>query len=107
MKKIEFLRNLFCTEEVYSSDCGQRYWVKGYQVYVDNLKGGRVSIKVKFFKTEAVAVQTAITMFHNLRYMQGSVVDAATKWDVYQPSSASRWPASKLWVARLRCDKHW
>lgn len=106
MTKIDFLKKLFNTEDVQSSDCGQRYWAKGYQVYVDNLKGGRVSIKVKFFKTEAVAVRTAITMFHNLRYMQGSVVDAATKWDVYQPSTCGRFPRG-LWVARLRCDRHW
>lgn len=106
MTKIEFLKNLFLTEDVKSTDCGQRYWVKNYMVYVDNLKGGRVSIKVKFFRTEAVAVQTAITMYHNLRYMQGSVVDAATKWDVYHPGTSGRFPTG-LWVARLRCDKHW
>lgn len=106
MTKIEFLKKLFQTEDVQSTDCGQRYIVKGYFVWVDDLKGGRVSIKVKFFKHEAVAVQTAITMYHNLVYMQGSIVDAATKWDVYHPDTSGRFPAG-LWAARLRCDKHW
>lgn len=106
MTKIEFLKKLFNTKDVRSTGCGQRYIVKNYFVWVDNLTGGRVSIKVKFFRTEAVAVRTATTMFNNLLDMQGSVVDAATGWDVYQPDTCGRFPRG-LWVAKLRCDKHW
>ena len=108
MKKIEFLKKLFKTENVQSTDCGQRYDVNGYMVWVDTLGRGRISVKVKYFRTEMIAKHVAKTMYENLLNDSELVVDAATKWDVYHPhTSGARFPNSKIWVARLKCDKVW
>lgn len=111
MKKIEFLKKLFETEDVKSTDCGQKYWVKimakTKQVWVDNLPGGRVSIKVKGYSNKLVAMAVAEAMYHSLVNMPGSVVDAATKWSVYRIGDIAFGPKTGGWAARLICDKHW
>lgn len=107
MTKIEFLQNLL-GGIVSASDCGQRYiWEHNGTrsiVWVDTLKGGRISIKFKYFFSKEGADKAARFLWHRAMQTKGLVIDAATKADVYQ-GSCSRFPAG--WVARLRCDKVW
>ncbi len=108
MKKIEFIKNVLGATLIESNDCGQSYyfvadWGRG-NVWVDTLKGGRVSIKVKHFRMKEAAEYVATKLYNNLLNMSGSVVDAATKADTYKGFCARY---SCGYVARLRCDKHW
>lgn len=123
MTKIEFLKNLFPGLKVKSGYFGQMYELYGQEtrtdafgysqnierrvavVFVDILKGGNISIKVKFFYDREIALDVARKMLENLKAMKDSVVDAATKADVYI-AGGILWP-NKVWVARLKCDKHW
>jgi len=91
---------------VESTDCGQRYWVKGKGlIYVDTLGGGRVSIKIKYFTTFDNARTVAKAMWNWLYYFSGITVDAASKADIY--STFHPRYGRVLYAARLRCDKWW
>lgn len=105
MTKIEFLKKLFATEDVKSSHCGQLYYVKGKCVWVDVFKNGQISVKMKFFTTLEEATWWAYFIYCNLWKMNGSVVDAATKWNVYHPIWGNR--RTRSYAARLICDKYW
>lgn len=91
---------------VESTDCGQRYYVWGKRsIYVDVLKGGRVSIKIKYFRSPDEPNRVAKAMWNWLYYFSGITVDAASKADVY----ATNHPrvGGTVYAARLRCDKWW
>lgn len=111
MTKIEgiqsLVRSIFGKDAtVESTDCGQRYWVTGGgNIYVDTLKGGRVSIKIKPFTNPDSAVRAAKAMWNWLYYFSGITIDAATKADVY--STFHPRYGRILYAARLRCDKWW
>lgn len=91
---------------VESTDCGQRYWVKGMgTIYVDTLKGGRVSIKIKYFAESEAAYRAVKAMWNWLYYFSGITVDAASKADIY--STFHPRYGRVLYAARLRCDKWW
>ena len=91
---------------VESTDCGQRYWIKGKGlIYVDTLKGGRVSIKIKYFTTFYTARTVAERMWNWLYCFSGIVVDAASKADVYETLHPR--VGGTVYGARLRCDKWW
>ena len=118
MTKIEGLRRMinilyggYATVE--SADNGQLYVIRGVYnpmdisgvIYVDTLKGGRVSVKIKYFDSMETAERFARGMYNWLYSFTGIVVDAATKADAYEIcSSRFRGP---LYAARLRCDKWW
>lgn len=118
MTKIEGLRRMinilygeYATVE--SADNGQLYVIRGVYnpmdisgiIYVDTLKGGRVSVKIKYFDSKEVAERFARGMYNWLYSFTGIVVDAATKADAYEICSYRfRGP---LYAARLRCDKWW
>ena len=101
MTKVEFLKKLFRTDNVKCGDCGQMYWVDGHLVWVDNLKGGRISVKLKPYTTFTGALKVGRELWTNLLRMKYPV-DAATKVDVYKCYCA-RWGSG--YAARLRCDK--
>lgn len=118
MTKIEGLRRMinilyggYATVE--SADNGQMYVIREVYnpmfasgiIYVDILKGGRVSVKIKYFDSMETAERFARGMYNWLYSFTGIVVDAATKADAYEIcSSRFRGP---LYAARLRCDKWW
>lgn len=118
MTKIEGLRRMinilyggYVTVE--SADNGQLYVIREVYnpmdirgiIYVDILKGGRVSVKIKYFDSKEEAERFARGMYNWLYSFTGIVVDAATKADAYEIcSSRFRGP---LYAARLRCDKWW
>ena len=98
---------------VESTDNGQMYVIREVYnplvtsciIYVDILKGGRVSIKIKYFDSMETAERFARGMYNRLYSFTGIVVDAATKADAYEICSPRfRGP---LYAARLRCDKWW
>lgn len=116
MKKIDFVKQIMGsvlgkTTTVESNGCGQCYhvtWFEGtkqkfFTLWVDNLRGGRISMKVKCLEKER-AERLAKAMWNAL-YYGDFVVDAASKADVYEHYS----PRGGCWyyVARLRCDKVW
>lgn len=103
MTKQEFISKLFKSFAHYEG-CGQCMQTRIGTVWVDDLKGGRVSIKVKPFFTRGSAQRYAEQLLENLREMPGSVIDAATKADVYEAECRGY---KCGWAARLRCDKHW
>lgn len=111
MTKIEgiqsMVKSIFGRDAVVeSTDCGQRYWVKGIgTIYVDTLKGGRVSIKIKYFTESEEALRVAKAMWNWLYYFSGITVDAASKADIY--STFHPRYGRVLYAARLRCDKWW
>ena len=118
MTKIEGLRRMINIlyggwATVKSTDNGQMYVIREVYnplvtsgiIYVDILKGGRVSIKIKYFDSLETAERFARGMYNWLYSFTGIVVDAATKADAYKIySSRFRGP---LYAARLRCDKWW
>ena len=59
---------------------------------------------MKPFFTRESAQRYAEQLLKNLREMPGSVIDAATKADVYEAECRGY---KCGWAARLRCDKHW
>lgn len=98
--------------KVESTDCGQRYYIRdphqGYFgiVYIDPLKRGRVSIKIKHCPTiEPYRLSKA--MWNWLYYFSDLTVDAASKADVY--GALLPWGDSRgaPLIPRLRCDKWW
>ena len=101
MTKIEFLKKLFRTENVTCGDCGQMYWVDRYLVWVDNLKGGRMSVKLKPYINYARALRVAKDLWVDFLKMNYPV-DAATKLDVYE---CRRGMSGSGYAVRLRCDK--
>lgn len=111
MKKIEVLRDMFKSVGGIlnpSGYCGQYYNLdlkgKRYDVWVDSLKRGRVSIKVKHFSDKDMARLVAASLYN---YLLNSpyTVDAATKGDVYRVHD---WNHVFLgYGARLICDKLW
>lgn len=116
MTKIEGINSL--VKAIYGKNftartagCGQCYWVecqeltKGSLIWVDCLKGGRVSIKIKFFKEPDRAKRVAKAMWNWLYYFSDIPVDAASKADTYT-SYPSRF-GGPLYAARLKCDKWW
>lgn len=111
MTKIEGIQSMVSSiygkdSLVESTDCGQRYSIedKGF-IYVDTLKGGRVSIKIKYLITSEGAARVAKAMWNWLYYFSGITVDASAKADVY--STFHPRFGRVLYVARLRCDKWW
>lgn len=110
MTKIEGIQSLvhriFGSVTVESTDCGQRYYVpcRG-NIYIDTLRGGRVSIKIKNFEDPDQAGKVAKAMWNWLYYFSGITVDAASKADVY--STFHPRYGRVLYGARLRCDKWW
>lgn len=80
----------------------------GPWIWADNLKGGRVSIKLKYFEWSTEGLQkanrAAKALWNVLYYMEGSVVDAATRCDVFR-GHTSRF--GYYYVVRLRCDRAW
>jgi len=103
MTKQEFISKLF-NSFAYYEGCGQCMQTRLGTIWVDDLKGGRVSIKVKPFLTRESAQRCAEQLLENLREMPGSFIDAATKADVYKVEYRGYICG---WAARLRCDKHW
>lgn len=126
MKKIEFLKRMvqWCWGPEFSvkaGDCGQRYWITRLgdpvrEVWVDNLPGGRASIKIKFSNTllgRTIAQSISDAMW-NFLMSNEFVVDAAAKADWYEGfeyaslvTQEGRGDKTKVAVARLRCDKYW
>lgn len=104
MTKIEFLKKLFKTEDVTCGDCGQMYWVNKNLVWVDNLKGGRISVKIKPWSNCQVAYVNAKKLWNNLMEMNYPV-DAATKVDVYVCRTQGMYDGYEGFAIRLRCDK--
>lgn len=111
MTKIEgiqsMVKSIFGRDAIVeSTDCGQRYWIRGKGlIYVDTLGGGRVSIKIKYFTTFDSAHRVAKAMWNWLYYFSGIVVDAASKADVYETLHPR--VGGTVYGARLRCDKWW
>ena len=101
MTKVEFLKKLFRTEDVRSGDCGQMYWVDGHLIWVDNLKRGRISVKLKPYANFTGALKVGRDLWTNLLRMKYPV-DAATKVDIYYCSSSRE---RYGYAVRLRCDK--
>lgn len=102
MTKIEFLKKLFRTDDVRSGDCGQMYWVDGNLIWVDNLKGGRMSVKLKPYTSYARALRVAKDLWVDLLKMNYPV-DAATKVDVYESHCGRGYGSG--WAVRIRCDR--
>lgn len=108
MKKIEILRDMFkSVGGILNSEgyCGQYYnlELKGrrYDVWVDNLPGGRVSIKVKYFKHENDAALIAMLLDNKIMHKGAT----NTKADTYK---VHVWDHVFLgYGARLICDKPW
>lgn len=111
MTKIEGIKSMVKTiygrgYKVESNGCGQSYYVPGMGlIWVDCLKGGRVSIKLKYFKAPEQAARAAKAMWNWLYYFSGITVDAASKADTYKVFH-SRF-GGPLYAARLICDKWW
>lgn len=104
MTKIEFLKKLFKTEDVKSAGCGQCYYVNNSTVWVDNLRGGRMSVKVKPYRDKEQAERVGKLLWNSLMDMNYPV-DAATKVDVYRCYSYGLGMEIWRWAVRLRCDK--
>lgn len=102
MTKVEFLKKLFKTENVRCGDCGQMYWVNGRLVWVDTLKGGRISVKLKPFIDIVRAQQYRYILEKNLMSMDYPV-DAATKVDIYKCRHYGGFVSG--WAVRIKCDK--
>lgn len=106
MTKIEFLKKLFLTDDIHRVSCGQIYEMRlmgTHLLFVDDLKGGRVSIKLKYFTNFEQARVFASMMWHSLQSMSVDWANEATV-DIYK-CEADRYSAG--WAARLRCRKHW
>lgn len=120
MTKREFIEKLIRSMygrnySVEYNECGQNLSIKdenghyvGPQIWADTLKGGRVSIKLKHFEWSAEGLQkanrVAKALWNALYYMEGSVVDAATRCEVFT-GHTSRF--GHYYVVRLRCDRVW
>ena len=111
MTKIEGINSMVQT--IYGKEfkaeangCGQCYDVPGKGlIWVDLLKRGRVSIKLKYFGDPEQAGRVAKAMWNWLYYFSGITVDAASKVDIY--STFHPRYGRVLYAARLRCDKWW
>ena len=108
MKKFEALQEAFSSVGGIlerTNYCGQLYNLfigKGFcEVWVDNLPGGRVSIKVKSFKHKNMAAMIAILLDNRIMHM--GVTN--TKVDAYQ---AHRFYGTERgYAARVICSKFW
>lgn len=119
MKKIEFLTDIAHSmwgksAKVYSAGNGQKYIItytvrmgqRAVLLWIDTLKGGRVSIKIKGFRIDE-AVRCAKALWNAVYYSDKNyVLDAKAKADIYKSSSPSMSRISN-YVARLRMDKVW
>lgn len=117
MKKIEFLNRLmqWCygpEVNVVASENGQQYDLMRdgehlRTIWVDNLRGCRVSIKLKYKDTPVGRAMAQSVSDHMMDFLMSNnfIVDAATKSDVYENYSSR----GGCWykVARLRCDRFW
>lgn len=118
MKKIKFLNDLAKyvwgpQAKVEGTDCGQCYTVTVTEdglvrmMYVDSLKGGRCSIKIKYYADSALGHHTAARISRSMmNYLLQSdlTVDAATKAGAYRGHN-SRF--GYYYVANLKCDRFW
>lgn len=122
MTKIEFLNDIARTmcgrhAHVESTDCGQRYtmvwpgkdkWgndrVCRKTLWIDTLKNGRISLKVKFAKY-ADAERMAHCLWNAVYYSDKYVLDAKAKADVYECYTCAYGHVG--FGARLRMDKVW
>lgn len=119
MKKIKFLNDLAKhvwgnQAKVESTDCGQRYEVAVTSdgtvrklIYVDPIKNGRCSIKVKYYSNSRLGHHTAEGVSNSMMgYLleQGLVIDVITKAACYK-GRTSRF--GYYYVANLKCDRYW
>lgn len=94
--------------KVESNGSGQCYSIAapGYGlIWVDVLRGGRVSIKIKYFSEWKRALDVSAKMWYWLCNRSGIVVDAAAKADTYMTYHPRF--GGPLFAARLKCDKWW
>ena len=120
MTKKEFLTDIAKSvfgrsAHVESSTCGQRYWfvwkekdtVRRMMFWIDTLKWGRISLKVKGFSDPMQAIRMSKALWNAAYYSDKNyVLDAKAGADVYR--TVPTWGgAPGGYVARLRMDKVW